>query len=150
MRAMVNSVNIGRYFLHKDSTLTDKQIQKLVYYAYCWYIVKKNYGKNDIREKLFDEIPEAWIHGPVFPELYKAMTYNRNKFIENKEYESISQDITKFLDTIFEVYGKFSGNELENLTHNEMPWKKARNGLECDMPSNVKIDDKDIYEYYSN
>lgn len=147
---MVNSVNIARYFLHKDSTLTDKQLQKLVYYAYCWYIVKKNYRKNEINEKLFNETPEAWIHGPVFPELYKEMTYNRKNFIESKEYENIPLEIKKFLDTIFEVYGKYSGNELEVLTHNEMPWKKARNGLKYNIPSNAKLDDKDIYEYYSN
>lgn len=147
---MVNSVSIAMYFLHKDSTLTDKQIQKLVYYAYCWYIVKKNYGKDEIKEKLFSECPEAWIHGPVFPELYKEMTYKRNDFLENKEYENFSLETKEFLDTIFEVYGKYSGNELENLTHNEKPWQEARKGIKDYMSSNKKIDDKIILDYYSN
>lgn len=147
---MENSINVARYFLSKDETLTDKQVQKLVYYAYCWYIVKNNTSKDEIKEKIFDEIPEAWIHGPVFPDLYKVMTHNRKNFLENKDYENMPQELKEFLDTIFETYGKYSGNELENLTHNEDPWKMARNGIAPSEPSNNKIDDKIIYEYYSN
>lgn len=147
---MENSINVARYFLSKDETLTDKQVQKLVYYAYCWYIVKNNTSKDEIKDKIFDEVPEAWIHGPVFPNLYQEMTHNRKKFLENKDYENMSEDLKEFLDTIFEAYGKYSGNELENLTHSEEPWKRARNGIASNEPSNNKLDDKVIYEYYSN
>jgi len=87
----INATIIRKYFLYKNSELTDIQIQKLVYYAYSWYMVK-NKGK-----KLFEERPQAWRHGPVFRSLFDNMKDYR-KFIGNKDYEKIDKEITEFLD----------------------------------------------------
>ena len=56
-------------FLTK-SELTPKKLQKLVYYAYSWFIALNNENVNKIDSVLFDESPKAWIHGPVFKTLY--------------------------------------------------------------------------------
>ena len=62
----ITSLVIAKYFLTKKS-LTPKKIQKLVYYAYSWFIALNNQSENQISNFLFNEEPEAWIHGPVFP-----------------------------------------------------------------------------------
>lgn len=147
---MYEIIDIARYFLDKNKYFTDKQIQKLVYYAYCWYIVKNNTDKEKIEEKLFAESPEAWIHGPVFSSLYNEMTYNRINFNNNYNFLNLNNNVKEILDLIFDVYGKYSGNQLEALTHKELPWIVARNGLNANEKSNIKLDDKIIYEYYSN
>lgn len=147
---MNDIVDIARYFIDKKEYFTDKQIQKLVYYAYCWYIVKNNSSKEEIREKLFNESPEAWVHGPVFYSLYNEMTYNRKNFYNNYNFVKLDNEIKNLLDLIYNVYGKYSGNQLEALTHKELPWIVARNGLSANEKSNRKLDDKIIYEYYSN
>lgn len=138
---MLNATIIGQYFLSKNPELTDIQIQKLVYYAYSWYMVKNN-GK-----KLFEENPQAWIHGPVFRTLFDNMK-NYKKFSQTDEVESIDKDITDFLDVIYNIYGKYSGNELEKLTHSELPWIKARNGLKPYEFSQNIILDEDILKCY--
>ena len=43
--------------------LTNKKLQKLIYYAQAW-----NMAFNG--EPIFEEKIEAWIHGPVVPEVY--------------------------------------------------------------------------------
>lgn len=67
---VINAVTISEFFLSKRG-LTPKKIQKLVYYAYAWFIALNNQNSDDIENTLFNEQPEAWIHGPVFPSLYR-------------------------------------------------------------------------------
>lgn len=137
----MNATIIGQYFLSKNLDLTDIQIQKLVYYAYSWYMVKHQ------GEKLFEERPQAWIHGPVFRSLFDNMK-DYEKFRSSKNYEKLDATIKTFLDIIYTVYGKYSGNELEELTHSETPWQNARKGLNPNEFSQNYIEDKDIMECY--
>lgn len=139
---MLNATIIGQYFLSKNSNLTEIQIQKLVYYAYSWYMVKNN-GK-----KLFDEKPQAWVHGPVFRSLFDSMK-NYKKFSSISELD-IDEEVEEFLDIIYNVYGKYSGNELEKMTHNELPWMRARAGLQSHEFSQRLIEDEDIMKCYGN
>ncbi len=137
----ITATVVGQYFLSKNHELTDIQIQKLVYYAYSWYMVKNN-GK-----KLFDESPQAWKHGPVFVSLFYNMK-NYEKFINDNEYKKLCKDIINFLNIIYAIYGKFSGNELEEMTHSELPWKNARVGVKPGEPSQNLINDTDIMACY--
>ena len=138
---MLNATIVGQYFLSKNPDLTDIQIQKLVYYAYSWYMIK-NKGL-----KLFEEKPQAWIHGPVFRSLFDSMK-NYEKFSDTKEIEIIEKETKDFLDVIYNIYGKYSGNELEKMTHSELPWIKARNGLKPYEFSQNTISDNDIMICY--
>lgn len=143
----MNPKTIGRYFFSRNNELTDIQIQKLTYYAYAWFMIANNGAK------LFDEQPQAWVHGPVFRSLYDAM--KKKNFYDNEvEQNNIDINIINFLDIIYNIYSKYSGNELERLTHSESPWKKAREraGLK-DFPtvrSMEYIIDKDIMEWGNN
>ncbi|CCZ00070.1 putative uncharacterized protein [Clostridium sp. CAG:793] len=135
----MNATMIGKYFFSKNNNLTDIQIQKLTYYAYAWYMVKNDGAK------IFEESPEAWVHGPVFRSLYDNM--KKNKFYEESDEIGIENE-KSFLDIIYKIYGKYSGNELETMTHSEQPWKaaRARAGLMLSPMSRSaeKIKDEDI------
>lgn len=140
----MDATTVGKYFYSKNQNLTDIQIQKLTYYAYAWYQIKHN------GNKLFDEKPQAWIHGPVFRSLYDAM--KRNDFYKEELTIDLG-DIKDFLDLIYNVYGKYSGNELEAMTHSEIPWIRARHraGL-TNLPGSratEEIQDEDIIEWGS-
>lgn len=132
--------NVAKYFYDKNQKLTDKQIQKLTYYAYAWYLTK-------YKTKLFDESPQAWIHGPVFMNLYKVL---QNNELINTTTECITENkrVIELLEIIYKVYGKYSGTRLEALTHSEDPWIKARSGLEPTEKSRNIIKDEDIIAYY--
>ena len=64
---------LAQWFL-SVSSMSNKKLQKLCYYAYCWYIVFYNdielitkENKGDIRVLCSDPF-QAWIHGPVSPQ----------------------------------------------------------------------------------
>lgn len=146
----INSSIIADYFLTK-SELTPKKIQKLVYYAYSWFIALNNQNENQIDNVLFNEVPEAWIHGPVFPTLYTRFKhYNWNEVPKNEQnivFEN--DDIMSFLNDIWSKFGIYSADELEYMTHQETPWINARKNTISDERSNQKISLKDIFNYYN-
>lgn len=146
----INSSIIADYFLTK-SELTPKKIQKLVYYAYSWFIALNNQNENQIDNVLFNEVPEAWIHGPVFPTLYtRFKQYNWNEVPKNEQnivFEN--DDIMSFLNDIWSKFGIYSADELEYMTHQETPWINARKNTISDERSNQKISLEDIFNYYN-
>lgn len=146
----INSYTIADFFLTK-SELTPKKIQKLVYYAYSWFIAINNQSADQIENILFDEVPEAWIHGPVFPSLYsKFKSFNWNEVPrkeENIKFEN--DDLMSFLNDIWNKFGSYSADELEYMTHQELPWLNARKNITSGEPSNQKINLKDIFNYYN-
>ena len=142
-----NVLDIAKYFVNSGILLSHKKLQKLVYYAYSWYLVKNNKSGNNLNNRLFNSRIEAWVHGPVCPELYYA--YNNNK-ISMYDGKKIDIDTKKILDLIIQIYGKYTGEDLERLTHNEDPWIIARKGYSQYERSSKEVQDTDIYNYYSN
>ena len=142
--------DIANFFLSK-SCLTQKKLQKLVYYAYAWYIALNNENINEIDNVLFNEQPEAWIHGPVFPSLYdRYKDYNWREIEKIKnDNTKINKDLEAFLNEVWRKFGKFTADELEYMTHQEEPWAKARKNINIDERSNEKISSQDIFKYYN-
>lgn len=144
------AIAIAKYFLTKGP-MTQKKLQKLVYYAYAWYIVSFNNNVNKIKNVLFLEKPEAWVHGPVFRTLYDVYrTHGWDDIPKLDNYSLNNKVLEKFLDSIWDIFGKYDGDELEVMTHKETPWLKARKGISAIAPSTEKITNEDIYLYYSN
>ncbi|MDR0728110.1 MAG: DUF4065 domain-containing protein, partial [Puniceicoccales bacterium] len=80
-------------------------------------------------KRLFDNDLEAWLHGPVVPELYeryKEYGYNPLPLPENFSLKSIPKKIQGFLDDIYRVYGRYSAWRLRDITHQEPPWANAK------------------------
>ena len=146
----INAVVVANYFLTK-SEATPKKLQKLVYYAYSWFIAINNENENDINSILFDEQPEAWLHGPVFRSLYNK--YRQYSWHEVEKVANViefeNDEIAPFLDKIYDTYSKFNADELEYMTHHELPWRNARHGVSVLDSSNNKIDIKDIFRYFN-
>ncbi|MEH7157488.1 Panacea domain-containing protein [Neobacillus drentensis] len=143
--AAITSINnVAEAFLTFD-TMSHKKLQKLCYYAYSWYLAL--YG-----EKLFNEHFEAWIHGPVSPVLYSE--FKKHGWKEIPRTNSVSDEINnndaaiELINEVYRSYGDLSGDELEYLTHQEDPWLMARGDLPEFIPSNQRIDDRVIIDFY--
>lgn len=143
--------DVVQWFLSKGP-MSPKKLQKLLYYAYSWTLTLTNESIKDLRNKLFEESFEAWVHGPVLPEVYQQFKHYGYADIVLDEVEDIKfdKDIDNILSQVWDVYGGYSGNELESITHQEKPWLRARNGLPGLEPSRNKISDVDIFSYYLN
>lgn len=148
--------DVAKYLLARaldDGELVSPlKMQKLVYYAYVWFLIER-------KKKLFNEEIEAWPMGPVVASLYQELKHYGSAPIgedylgSNKE-SAIKQLLEKtngareILDKVYEKYDSLTAFELVRLTHNEKPWLIAREGLGPDDPSLHAIADQDILEYY--
>jgi len=141
--------DVGRYFLYLASQekepITNKKLQKLVYYAQAWSLVLNN-------KKLFSEPIEAWVHGPAVRSLY--VQYKKFGFEPIQEEIkpntiNVSSKTKELLDTVWNAYGKLDAGYLEMLTHSEEPWREARKGLQHYENSENKISLKSMKSYYS-
>lgn len=112
----------------KNASLINLKLQKLLYYVQAW-----SYGIN--KKPMFAGNFEAWIHGPVNREIYDR--FNPTKYLyseisledcQNKDV-ALSPEDAEFVNFILENYLKYSGAELESLSHAEMPWVKTRGDL---------------------
>ena len=143
--------NIADFFLSKES-ISPKKLQKLVYYSYAWSIALLNDSPENIQFKLFESDVEAWVHGPVVPELYrKYKDFGWQEIPQVKDFdESIfASEILDILQQVWDVYGGFTGNQLEAISHKEMPWIEARKGNPVCMASSEIISDKNMFIYYN-
>jgi len=146
---MISVKEVAGYFLVKSEPGTKREIthlklQKLVYYSQGYYLAL-NKGEPMFKEKL-----QAWVHGPVCPMLYYEFRLYDDRAIPPLTKESLIEDLyKKVLDSVWKVYGKFDGIELERLTHEETPWIKARKGAPAWKASNDEISIESMQEYFS-
>lgn len=118
----VNDVlDVANYFLSKDS-MQHKKLQKLCYYAQSWFLA--NYGT-----PMFPNRFEAWVHGPVSPDLYSRFRRWGWMDIPKTEMDSdaiLDERAKSVLDNVYKLYGKYTADQLELMTHKEDPWITAR------------------------
>lgn len=140
---------VADYFIHKNNLekkgLTNKKLQKLLYYTQAWNLALNN-------KKMFDDNFEAWIHGPAIPRVYGQFKNFGFRDIETKidetEFSNLSKDDKKLLEAVWDVYGKYDADYLELLTHSEEPWQEARkNSHEYEASSEI-ISPSKMKEYY--
>lgn len=134
--------DVANWFLSKDQ-LTPKKIEKLTYYTEAWAYAL--FGNGIISDSKF----EAWAHGPVSPELYrKYKEYGWNYVPKVNQTIDFDEQALDLLESVWVTYGDKSANELEVLTHTELPWKNARKGLQENERSHNLIDAEDMKTYY--
>lgn len=144
--------DVANWFLAHGEGMTHKKLQKLVYYAYAWYIAFNNEDADNIENRFFNNKVEAWIHGPVFPELYREYSKYGGNVIPmfSGIIADFNADELDLLNQVMDVYGEYNGNQLESMTHQEEPWIAARNGAGKYQPCNCEIDDAIIFDCYSS
>lgn len=142
---MANVFDVAKYVLEKCGSMTTMKLQKIVYYCQAWALAWDD-------EPIFDEDFQAWANGPVCPELFSL---HKGKFrisaddISGESGEEIAPYFKESMDVVISEYGDKSPQWLSDLTHSEMPWKKARKGCAPgDYCSNI-IEKEDMRQYYS-
>lgn len=136
------------YIFEKMEEVTPLMLQKLLYFTQGIYSAL--YGK-----PIFEEDCRAWVHGPVYPEVYdlfRDFKYNpiddaRFALVEGKE-DALTGDEKRVIDLVVNTFGMYSGKVLEKITHNEIPWKEARKGYGDGIPSSVLLQKERIMNYY--
>lgn len=130
--------------------LTQLKLQKLLYYVQSWHLACHG---SPIAPAKF----QAWVHGPVSREVFdrfraSKMLYSsievedmRPGFNSEKALAAAEREL---VDAVLEAYGSLTGDQLEQMTHREEPWIKARGGRGPDERCETEIDESLMGEYY--
>ena len=114
----------------EGDSISNLKLQKLLYYSQGFHLA--------IFDKpLFPEAIKKWAHGPVVPQAYHLYKqYGSGPIpiqkIDPKEY---TDEVSSFLDEVYQVYGQFSAARLRNMTHNEPPYNEAEDSGEISQES---------------
>lgn len=133
------------YLLSQCEDITPLALQKALYYIQgFYYAFYKTY--------LFSEECEAWVHGPVYRDIYFRYRDYRFDFIEgNEEFDDsvFSSSEKAILDSVIKNICCYSGKVLEGFTHLETPWLSTRGELSPSTASDRTIEKELIGTYFS-
>lgn len=142
--AMANVLDVASYILGKTGPISTWKLQKLVYYSQAWHCVWEE-------RPLFEGARfEAWANGPVCPVLYE---HHRGRFTIDAvpgRPDLLVEDERTSIDAVLDYYGKYSGQQLSDLTHAERPWKDARGNLPLGAFCDEEITLEAMAEYYGS
>lgn len=137
---------VVEYLLSQCQDITHLSLQKALYYVQGFY--KAFFGSF-----LFEEDCEAWVHGPVYRDIYKRYSGYCYDPIDNVEEPDISfmpVEEKVLLDSIIRHVCCYSGKTLESFTHVETPWVATRGTLPADASTDRIIPKPIIGEYFSS
>jgi uncharacterized phage-associated protein len=134
--------HIIHWFSSKKEQIDNLKLQKLLYYTQAWHLAI--FGTPILAEQI-----EAWVHGPVIPDVFRLYRDCRWAPIPaTVPVGRIPPGLEKHVVEVLTAYGNFTGWELERLTHSERPWQGARGALPPDVPSHNVITHPSMKEYY--
>lgn len=137
---------LSRFNYDAGDTISPLKLQKLLYYCQAWHYTIFN-------EPLFDEGIQAWAHGPVVPSQYKRFA----KILRNSNIDTSKIDIKKvilnnkseeLLKEVMEIYAEHTAYYLEQLTHQERPWRETRGNIPEYVSCDKEIPLELMREYY--
>ena len=137
---MADVQDVARFFidlakrqndLDRGDLMTNLRLQKLLYFAQGWHLVR--FG-----QPLFDASIEAWPYGPVVPEVYRAYKGYGREGISSAEPPAAGAFTPEEYDLLLDVsreYGMYSTSALVELSHApNAPWSLA--GKSAEIPRN--------------
>ncbi|MCL8209824.1 Panacea domain-containing protein [Spiroplasma attinicola] len=141
-----NLLSITKYIVENYGIKLSVKLQKILYFLYLDYLKETN-------KRLFKEEFEAWVYGPVVPEVFyfiqghgfdfsEYFDYETDKVVEIKSLQN--PELKEFIDNNINKYQKYPTEELVNFSHTTFPWINARKGLGYNEPSNEKIKFTDL------
>lgn len=136
------------YIFEQMKEVTPLALQKLLHFIQGIYMVL-------LEKPLYEEDCMAWVHGPVYEDVYdlfRDFKYNPiedDRFAIFKDrFEELNEHEKKVINLVINTFGKYSGKVLEDITHEERPWKNARVGYEASEPSREIISKDEIKNYF--
>jgi uncharacterized phage-associated protein len=144
----MKALDAANYLLTLDAPSPEERetsnlkLQKLLYYAQGIHLARNGAA-------LFSEALQAWVHGPVCPQVYRAFKQHGANPIpadSNFRADSLSAEERATLDEVFDQYAQFSANHLRNMTHGEAPWKSVYRASERNTPISIES----MREFFSN
>jgi uncharacterized phage-associated protein len=125
------------------------KLHKLMYYVQAWHLA---FG----RGPCFNSSFQAWVHGPVCRPIYDRFKDTKSMYSavrsrdlrEDFNPADLPKKVRRHIDSILEAYADFTDDQLEEMTHRERPWIKAREGYDAKERCEEPISDQTMASYY--
>ena len=135
---------VTEYLLNQCKDITPLSLQKALYYTQgFFYAFYQSY--------IFSDECEAWIHGPVYRDIYlkyRKYQYDTIGIVDEFDSSVFTSSEIAILDSIIKNFCCYSGKMLECFTHSETPWLATRGALSEDESSNRIIEKSKIGDYF--
>lgn len=134
------------YVLSQCQDITHLSLQKALYYVQGFYYAF--FGSF-----LFEEDCEAWVHGPVYRDIYKRYSgycYDPIDAVEEPDISYMPAEEKVLLDSVVKHLCCYSGKTLESFTHVETPWISTRGNLPAEALTDRVIPKQIIGEYFTS
>ena len=140
---------ISKHIIATLEDTTPLALQKILYYidGFCLALLNK---------QIFEQSPEAWIHGPVYKCIYekykdyKFNNINKQNLSKYLNINTLDKEEMSLIDEVIKCFGCYSGKTLEKMTHLSMSWLNSRNGLDLNSPSNNIINKENIQKEFKD
>ena len=128
---------------HHGVPVTPLGLQKLLYYVQAWHLALKG-------EPMFEGGFEAWVHGPVHRPTWERFRHLPRNAVINEPVESPKFSIDKYrhIVDVLDSYSHLNAFELEQKTHQELPWREARGESADDERCTEVISETTMRDYY--
>lgn len=142
---VANAHDVAAYILRQHGSMTTMKLQKLIYYAQAWSLVRRDAA-------LFTDEIQAWAAGPVVRSLFESHRgmYTADAATFGGVPTRLTDEEKRTIDKVIKHYGGFSAVQLSDLTHSERPWKEAREGLPPTERGDRVIPLESMFDYYSS
>jgi uncharacterized phage-associated protein len=142
---MASAHDVAAYILKARGPMSSMKLQKLLYYSQAWHLVWDE-------EPLFRERIQAWANGPV---VYEVFRRHRGQFTVHPPWPkgdpaNLTDSERETVDAVLHSYGDLTGRKLSALTHDEAPWREAREGLAPTERSSVPISLDRMQDFYAS
>lgn len=137
---------VVEYLLCQCQDITHLSLQKALYYVQGFY-------NSFFGSFLFEEDCEAWVHGPVYRDIYRRYSgycYDPIDSVEEPDISLMSAEEKVLLDSVAKHLCCYSGKTLEAFTHLELPWLVTRGDLPAEASTDRIIPKQQIAEYFTS
>lgn len=150
----INAQLLADYILQEYGAMSHLKVQKLLYYCDAYHLAY-------IDSALIRQDFEAWVHGPVCRDVYNnlkdtsllysdiAIILDEKSYNPKNEIQTIlTSDQINVIKDVLDELTTWTGLELENATHNELPWIEARMGFSPGQRCNNIISKETMKRFY--
>jgi len=124
-----------------QAAMSPRKLQQLMYYTQAW--------SNALRQRpLIDTEFEAWASGPVSPVFFDQYGNDDSPLPRLAGMHPVIEDpqVQQLLKVVWQEYRGETGNSLEIMARQELPWRTARVGVALD--GSQVITDTAMADYY--
>lgn len=145
MTSRITVFDVADYILTKsDEPLLSSKLQRLCYYSQAWHLAWEGVP-------LFEEDFDAWMFGPMCPELYAwhKGELKVSKCVEGN-YGKLTRNQMDSIDSVMEFYGSRDSYYLTQLSIAESPWRDARVNIRPGQKEGPTIPKESLTTYYAS